>query len=376
LVRRDTATADGTAPMPRGAWAINADGSDLHQVSGADDVAAMLGIAVDGTACCFHGDGHPLDVSDDGSQLVFGAFGGDGEHVFAVERDGSNLRLLRESVQWVLRVAISGDGATVAYDVMLPDTDKNEVAVVPATGGESTKLPGVPYAGFEEPLQLTPDGSVLLVSPNALLIDTTTAEAMLLATSINGAGGNYEAVLTDGLARVTMDAEARRFLYVMRTVRCADCANLQEQLATLDIDPASMGEAPEITGGSIEPGSIDLEYGSEAMVEAVVESENSVLGVGFAALVDGVVDVNVGSGRVLLDDGQNGDSVSNDGVYTAGGIVHGYVVARENDIGPRTIRLAAEVEGRDGLRHATALDVGTLTVGPEIQRIATPSPTG
>jgi hypothetical protein len=161
----------------------------------------------------------------------------------------------------------------------------------------------------------------------------------------------------------------------MRTVRCADCANLQEQLATLDIAPASMGEAPQITSASIEPASIELEYASEATVEAVVESDNTVLGVGFAALLDGIVDVNVGSGRVLLDDGQNGDSAANDGVYTAGGIVHGYVVARENDTGPRTIRIAAEVEGRDGLRHATARDMGTLTVGPASQSGATPSPT-
>ena len=32
--------------------------------------------------------------------------------------------------------------------------------------------------------------------------------ARLLATAINGVGGNHEAVLTDGLARATMDAAA------------------------------------------------------------------------------------------------------------------------------------------------------------------------
>jgi hypothetical protein len=38
------------------------------------------------------------------------------------------------------------------------------------------------------------------------------------------------------------------------------------------------------------------------------------------------------------------------------------VVGRDPDTGPRTIRVAAEVEDRAGVRHATAVDVGTLTV--------------
>jgi hypothetical protein len=70
----------------------------------------------------------------------------------------------------------------------------------------------------------------------------------------------------------------------------------------------------------------------------------------------------VGSGRLLLDDGQNGDAAAGDGIYTAAAITHSSVVARENDTGPRVVRIAVEVEGADGRRHATALDIGTLTV--------------
>jgi hypothetical protein len=50
-----------------------------------------------------------------------------------------------------------------------------------------------------------------------------------------------------------------------------------------------------------------------------------------------------------------------DGVYTTT-IVHAPVVGRDPETGPRTIRVAAEVEDRAGVRHATAVDVGTLTV--------------
>jgi len=38
------------------------------------------------------------------------------------------------------------------------------------------------------------------------------------------------------------------------------------------------------------------------------------------------------------------------------------VVARDPDTGPRVIRLAAEIEDANGMRHATAADIGTLTV--------------
>jgi hypothetical protein len=160
-----------------------------------------------------------------------------------------------------------------------------------------------------------------------------------------------------------MNAEADRFLYAIRTVRCADCVNLQEQLATLDIAPASLGEAPGITGASIEPATIGLERTSDATVEVTVDASSPVLGVGFAALLDsGAVDANVMQGGLLLDDGTNGDATANDGVYTLTGIVHAYFVMREDDAGPRTVRIAAEVTDSEDRRHATAVDIGTLTV--------------
>jgi hypothetical protein len=363
LVRRDTATADGATVVPRGVWAIDADGTNLRQVGGADEVATAIGVPMEQTGCCFHADGHPLDVADGGERIVFGASGGGGEQVLVASGDGGDVRVVRETVQNVMRVAISGDGSTIAWDVLAAGAGLNEVAMLPFEGGEPQVRIALPGSGFAEPLQLSVDGGQVLVSPNGLLIDAATGDAHLLAVSIAGAGGNHEAVLTDGLARATMDADAERFLYAMRTVRCAGCVNLPEQLAMLEIAPASLGEAPAITDGSIDPVTIGLERLSETTVQATVTSSNTVLGVGFAAVLPGgVVDVNVGYTRTLLDDGQNGDTSPNDGVYTAGGIVHASVVARDPDTGPRTVRVAAEVEDDRGLRHATAVGIGTLTV--------------
>ncbi len=107
-------SADGVTVVSTEGFQVRiADGRDLRQVAGADGVAEALGITFEETGC-FHADGRPLDVANDGGQVVFGVFGGGAEHVLAVDGDGENLRVLRESARYVMRVAISGDGATVA----------------------------------------------------------------------------------------------------------------------------------------------------------------------------------------------------------------------------------------------------------------------
>jgi len=218
IVRRDAATSDGATQLPRGVWAIDAGGGNLRQVAGADDIAGALGLPIEQTGCCFHGDGRPLDASDDGSRIVFAAYAGTGEHIFSVDSSGGNLVALRNDLQYAMRVAISGDGSLAAYDGTPVGETLNEVAVLPPVGGVPHVLTTMPYSGYDEPFQLSKTGSQLLVSSNGLLFDTATGDATLLAASIYGVGGNHVAVLTDGLPRGTMDANAENFLYVMRSV--------------------------------------------------------------------------------------------------------------------------------------------------------------
>jgi hypothetical protein len=67
---------------------------------------------------------------------------------------------------------------------------------------------------------------------------------------------------------------------------------------------------------------------------------------------------------ILVHRRQGGDATAGDGVYSTT-IVHAPMVARIPDTDPRTMRIAAEVEDGEGVRHATAVDIGTLTVvGP------------
>jgi len=362
IVRRDTATSDNTLSIPRGIWAIDVSGANLRQLVDANDIAAAAGVTVEETGCCFHSDGHPIDASDDGGRVVFAAYAAGFERFFSTDGSGGNLVQLGGEQQYSMRVAVSGDGALAAIDGTPVGATLNEVAVIPAGGGEARVLTEMPYSGYDEPFQLTTTGNRLLVSSNGLLFDTDSGDAELLGVSIAGVGGNHEAVLTDGLPRGTMDAEGQQFLYVMRTVRCADCANQQEQLAVMAIDPVDLGSAPVISDAIIEPAVILPDHGSEAVVSASISTDGQVLGVGYAALLGSEVDPNLGSAVVLFDDGMNGDAVAGDSTYTIGGIMHGIVVARDPDTGPRIIRLAAEIEDANGMRHATAVDIGTLTV--------------
>jgi len=163
-----------------------------------------------------------LDISADGAQIVFGAYVGPQQAIFAVNGDGGGLRQLRDGLTFVQRVAISGDGALVASDVILHDPGpNNEVSVVPFAGGEPESLATGISSGGDRPLQLSADGAQLLVSPNAYLIDTETGAIRQLDIHTPGADVQMS-LLVDEMPQAMMDAGARRFLYMIRSARCAD----------------------------------------------------------------------------------------------------------------------------------------------------------
>lgn len=361
IIGNDSQLAESDQVLERGIYSVEADGSDLRQIIGPSDIADLLGVGAEtiGMGRLYT---QALDISADGSQVIFAAYTAAGMAVLTAQGDGGGLSQIGDSVSYAQRVAISGDGSMVAYDVVPLNTSINEVWVSSFAGGQPLMVAPNTNSGWYDPLQLSEDGSQLLISPNALLIDSDTGETRQLAVPSGGIGGNHDSVLTDGLPRATMNADATRFVYAMRTARCADCVNLHEQLALLEIGPADLGDAPEITDTEVNPASIPLNYVSAATVQAQVSESGKLLGVGLVALLDGVFDVNVGRGLMLFDDGTNGDQTAGDGIFTNSGVVHGPVVVREDDTGPRMLRVEAEIETADGFRHATAVEFGPLTV--------------
>jgi hypothetical protein len=292
---------------------------------------------------------------------VFGAYAGGGENVLTLQVGGAP-QLLYGPATYVRRVAISGDGATVSYDVtpLNVSGDLNEVRVAAFTGGDSFLIATASGSGFSEPLDLSGDGAWLLDSPSGILYDTASGAARALAILTPGIDGHL-ALVGDGLPRGTLSGDGTRVLYVMHSGRCADCANQAEQLATLDIGDSNLGNAPEISGAKIDPTSVMIDGGSTTKATAKVAFSGKLVAFGIVALLDGRSEVNI-STVSLRDDGTGGDTTAGDGLYSADGIRHILYVARGDDTGPRVLRIQAEVESSDGLHHAIAIDFATLDV--------------
>ena len=66
----------------------------------------------------------------------------------------------------------------------------------------------------------------------------------------------------------------------------------------------------------------------------------------------------VSGANVLTDDGKTGDAVSGDGTFSTNGITAGAGAS----VGPRIVRVKAEVTATGGKRQATAVDIQPFTV--------------
>ncbi len=77
-------------PVQRGIWTINFDGSGLWQITGPDQIAALLGVTADSAgpaAGC-------LDISSNGSRMVFAVYTEKGLFILGANTDGSELHEL------------------------------------------------------------------------------------------------------------------------------------------------------------------------------------------------------------------------------------------------------------------------------------------
>jgi hypothetical protein len=158
-----------------------------------------------------------------------------------------------------------------------------------------------------------------------------------------------------------MSGDASRFTYVATTGN----DNNIRQLATLEIDPPSLGEAPAVYDPQISPSYILTGARSTATVSTTVSTSNTVLRVASAVLRDGLKDVDVYA-PVLLPDG-------------TGRYIGPNVYTQIAPVGPRTVRIKAEVSAADGKAHATEIEFAPFEVHetvPTYQLTVTKSGTG
>jgi hypothetical protein len=374
IVNRDTSINGSSTSVAAGVWVINADGSGLRQAAGRQQIAQLLGVdpnSITGSPFMFPGGSDDLGVSNDGTRVVFSEYvqhpGGDKAsdcRVFGLVLGGTQPlvhQITGPGFDVIDHVAISGDGAKVAYDAA-PFEKPHQVGVVSfdGSGGQALAIQQAPSAfptgwlvDADDRLQLSSNGTKLLMGSTGVLLDTATARPLQLSVSGLTYAGDPPLVASDGLPRATMDETASRFVYTNQDAKGV------RQLATMELNPTSAGSAPAITNATVDPSFVLTNGRSAAAISARVTTDGTLVRVSYSILREGLNDnqSNFRYGGAMFDNGQNGDARSGDSIF-ASSITAGTGAV----VGPRTVRIKAESRASDGMRHATAVEIQPFAV--------------
>ena len=303
-----------------GLFVINADGSGLRQILDRASVHALFGKPVPELQFYWHGP--PFDVSDDGSHIVLQVLVPDvGWPIMRVNGDGSGLQAYtlfpNNAHPDVGNLGISGDGRVAFYEVM---TDPWELGVFNWDGAGKrvldTGMGGPNTAG--EVVQLTYDGSKLNYGSLNRLYNTDGSGVLQLAATGPTLDGDPPLMVGNyGLLRSSMNRDATRFLFTFDYNTWVNGAVVPEQLGILDLNPASLGQAPSLTAPKIAPSYLVRGDGSTTTLSARMSTANTHLRTNAVSFrnglqVNGAADVD---DAVLYDDGSHGDNGAGDGLF-------------------------------------------------------------
>jgi len=356
--------------MDRGIYVLDANGANLRQIVGPAQVAPILGVPVDQVP--WFDSTYPtiaLDVSQDGSRMVFVMFdrpesGGVGQRGFSVNLNGSNLVSVVDRQAFV-GCLMSSDGKKISY-LAAPFTGPREVGIVNSDGTGRRQLTALTASGaspfpqwigfpeFAQYILLNSDGSKVLLGDTGILMDTVSGATLQVGIGCDAPNP----VIGDGMYRVFMNSSASRFVYITK-----DPEN-RFQLASAEINPVGLAEAPAVSEPRVEPGFVITDGRSSVTLSSRVNTNNSLISVGGRFLRNGLLDVFVcvsdRYAAILKDDGTQGDTTSGDKIFTNNQIRAFHETAAIP--GPRTIRVKAEANSGDGKRHAGAIDFEPFVV--------------
>ena len=348
LLSNDSGIAGTSTFLQRGLYVIGTNGSGLRQLIGPAAVASLLGGSASPGNIYFGGGAHVLDISENGAHIVFAVstFPNAALSVMlGVNSDGSGLHQFPLGATYAINaVALSGNGAVAAY-VRSPSpccSNPFELVAINFDGSARTVL----------------SSNVPGLNADPLVIDTAGRwlhwEGVLYSTDgatrfqTDGSHAPFWGPL-DAVSLVTMNGTATRFLYVWGG----------GQLATIDLNPSSLGSAPSVTNPTLTPDYILAHDLSTATVTASVAASGKLNDVEAHTFRNGLWDGLAGGGNagggVMVDDGTNGDVKAGDGIYTFNNIYSDGVPPEPP--GPLVIRIYADVTASDGRRHATSIDV-------------------
>ncbi len=360
MLDRDAVIPRTGESIAAGLYVINSDGTNLRQIVGRNQIAALFSGMKPEDVYLFRSTGsyHWFDVSGDSSRIVFAIVNERIHRMFHVNLDGTGLQEYSAFPEGIIsfenHLGISSDGTKVFYDIS-PNpccSTPAEVGVMNFDGSSRKVLisstSDFPRAGGSDTMYISADGSKLLLGSTGILLDTSTGETLQLAL----AAGTPWPVAEDVLNLPSMDNSATRFVYFSTQ------SDGRHQLATLEINPANLGEAPSVSDPNTDPNFVLTDSRSKVTLSARVSTSNTLVNVGGSFLRNGLKDPYVCVGDrfppQLLDDGTQGDVRAGDGVFTNNNIIafpKTYAIP-----GPRTVRVKAEVSTSSGKRHATAVD--------------------
>ena len=167
-----------------------------------------------------------------------------------------------------------------------------------------------------------------------------------------------------------MSRDGRRFSYV-------DIPVGPGRLNGLEIDPASLGAAPDLTQPGATPAFVVYNQGTSTTLSVRATFPGTPNGVATKAFEDGGVDTALYSynfGGDVNDSGVNGDVTAGDGLYTVSGFQCYYLDATAP--GPKTLRFAAQSRDGSNLRHSTIIDYVPFSVLTSAPSGSAPAVTG
>jgi len=360
---RNFGTTPDTGTREPGLYVINADSTDFHEVAGLTSFALFFGLAPGDLAPAGYlynwNGGNPFGLSGDGSKLACYVWTpAIGYRLLALSANGSGMHelpLAPTPVQSILRVGLSGDGSKVSYylDYSPCCSSGEELGVINWDGSGrrvlcsnySTNQSSGGYGAGE--IAMNWNGSKVLFGQTSRLYNTDGSGM----EQVFGPAGYYTEVMRWGFCRGVMNSNATRFAYL------SPVGNGPLQLATMQLNPPSLGLAPPITEASANPPYVRNSDQASTFVSARAPT-NGLLSnfVSAFAFLNGLPDQSVEQ-PYLGDDSAGGDLQAGDGVYS-----RWMNPANLAAIGPRTLRFKTEWRASDSNYHATVVEIAPFFV--------------
>jgi hypothetical protein len=319
--------------VPRGVYRMNYDGTGVQRIISPENLANASGEDLAKFASLTIG----LSVSQDGARLALSVLEEPGRtNAWLFAYDGQ-LRLLRPKGPYS-GILVSSDGSTLVAN----GGSSNPNTYVMSWGGMEVRVvPG--ETNCSQALQVTGNGRQFLMDCQGspmIQVATGTRELYL-------GRGSFQiplnALMAGGMVRATMSSDGKRFAFNTND------PNNYNQVATAEVNPPTLGEAPQISNPALNPAFLQSQFGSTAELSFnVVLPANTGRNIGTGATYQGQ-DVSSISFPSWHEEEPSGSYSS---TLAAGNALSGFY----------TYRIVADIMALDSRRHAAAVYFGPLTV--------------